>query len=138
MPTTVTMTGPGTTTIVNDAAAAIALQTTALTAELVFIDADLFQININVAKLVDQAKVSAKALSDLQVSIAGLSAATSNAAVIQAAAASNQIQTNNFQVAATKATLEATGQPVPTLPPIVDQMKTVMWSFLNIEKFLIK
>ena len=126
MATTVTMTGPGTTTIVNDAAAAIALQTTALTAELVFIDADLFQININIAKLVDQAKVSAKALSDLQVSIAGLSAATSNSAVIQAAAAANQIQTNNFQVAATKQTLEATGQPVPTLPPVVDQMKTVV------------
>lgn len=126
MPTTVTMTGPGTTTIVNDAAAAILAQTAALTAELVFIDADLFQININVAKLVDQAKVSAKALSDLQVSIAGLSAATSNSAVIQAAAAANQIQTNNFQVAATKQTLEATGQPVPTLPPIPDQMKTVI------------
>ena len=126
MATTVTMTGPGTTTIVNDAAAAIALQTTALTAELVFIDADLFQININIAKLVDQAKVSAKALSDLQVSIAGLSAATSNSAVIQAAAAANQIQTNNFQVAATKQTLEATGQPVPTMPPVVDQMKTVV------------
>jgi cell division protein FtsL len=126
MPTTVTMTGPGTTTIVNDAAAAITAQTAALTAELVFIDSDLFQINVNVAKLVDQAKVSAKALSDLQVSIAGLSAATSNAAVIQAAAASNQIQTNNFQVAATKATLEATGQPVPAMPPIVDQMKTVV------------
>jgi cell division protein FtsL len=132
MATTVTMTGPGTTTIVNDAAAAIALQTTALAAELVFIDSDLFQININVAKLVDQAKVSAKALSDLQVSIAGLSAATSNSAVIQAAAAANQIQTNNFQVAATKQTLEATGQPVPVLPPIVDQMKTVVTDSLTL------
>ena len=132
MTTTVTQTGPGTWTIVNDAAAAIAAQTTALTAELVFIDADLWHINNKLGDMLDQAKLQSKALSDLSISIAGLSAATSNVAVIQAAAAANQIQTNNFQVAATKQTMKATGQEPPTLPPIPDQMQEVITNSLTL------
>jgi cell division protein FtsL len=126
MPTTVTMTGPGTTTIVDDAALAIGAQTTAIGAELVFMSTDLFYIRANLETLAEQSKVQSKALSDLSVSIAGLSAATSNLGVIQAAAASNQIQTNNFKVAATKQTMVATGQTPPTMPPIPDQMKDVI------------
>lgn len=123
MTTTVSMTGPGTWTIVNDAAAAIALQTTAITAELVFIDSNLFQINANIAKLVEKTTLSSKSISDLGVSLAGLSAASSNLSVIQAAGVANQIQTNNFQVAATKQTMLATGQTPPELPPIPEQLK---------------
>ena len=132
MPTTVTMTGPGTTTIVEDAAAAIALQTAAFEVSLLCIDSDLFQINTNLAKILEQSKAQSKALSDLSISIAGLSAATSNVSVIQAAAAANQIQTNNFQVAATKQTMKATGQEPPTLPPIPDQMAEVITNSLTL------
>jgi len=132
MPTTVTMTGPGTTTIVDDAAAAIVAQTAALGGELLFMSTDLFYLRANLESLVEQSKIQSKALSDLSVSIAGLSAATSNLGVIQAAAAANQIQTNNFKVAATKQTMAATGQTPPTMPPIPDQMTEVITNSMTL------
>lgn len=117
------MTGPGTATIINDAAAAIALQTTALTAELVFIDAALNQINNNLSKLQAQAIASNKQLSDIEIAILSVAAANTNQAVIQAAQAASVIQKNNFEVQATKDALKRTGQPEPVLPTPQEQLK---------------
>jgi hypothetical protein len=123
MTTTVTMTGPGSTTIVNDAAAAITAQTIALSAELVFIDGAIVQINNNIAKILEQSILQSKALSEISIALAGVSSATSNQTVLQAAATANQIKTFNFQVEATKAALIRTGQPVPVMPPITQQLE---------------
>jgi len=134
MPTTVTMTGPGTTTIVDDAAAAIIAQTNAITAtmtsnntlliaELTFIDSAINQININVGKLVDRSALISKALSDLEATTSVSAAGQSSLNALQATAIANQIKTNNFQMAATKEALARTGQPEPTLPSFDDQLK---------------
>jgi len=123
MPSVVTMTGPGTATVTDDAAAAIVLQTEALTAELVFIFAALSQINNSLQTIKDNSKVTAKATSDLQIAIASVATATSSATVIKAAEASSNIKKNNFDMAVTTATLERTGQPVPETPPIAVQIK---------------
>jgi len=123
MPTVATMTGPGTITITDDAAAAIALQTTALAGELVFIYAALSQINNSLQTLKDNSKITAKATSDLQIAIASVATATSSATVIKAAEASSNIKKNNFDMAVTKAALIKTGQTVPPEPPMIDQIK---------------
>lgn len=134
MVTTVTMTGPGTTTIVDDAAAAITSQTTALTttmnantstlvAELVFIDAAINQINNNVAKLVERSTMISKAISDLEATASVSAAGQSSLNALQATAIANQIKTNNFQMAATREALVRTGQPEPTLPTFNEQLR---------------
>jgi hypothetical protein len=134
MPTTVTMTGPGTTTIVDDAAAAITAQTNALTttmtanntkliAELVFIDAAINQINNNVAKLVERSTSISKAISDLEATTSVSAAGQSSLNALQATAIANQIKTNNFQMAVTKEALTRTGQPLPVLPDFEEQLK---------------
>jgi hypothetical protein len=127
MPTTVTMTGPGTTTIIDDAAAAITAQTaavtstmtannTALIAELVFIDAAINQINNNLSALVDRSTLLTKAISDLEATSSVSAAGQSSLNALQATAIANQIKTNNFQMAATREALIRTGQPEPVLP----------------------
>jgi hypothetical protein len=143
MPTTVTMTGPGTTTIVDDAAAAIIAQTNAITAtmtsnntlliaELTFIDSAINQININVGKLVDRSALISKAISDLEATTSVSVSSQNTMNVLQATAIANQIKTNNFQMAATKEALERTGQPVPVLPDFQEQIKEGVTDAVNL------
>lgn len=122
MPITGTMTGPGTVTIVDDAATAIGLQTTALTAQNERLIAAQNQMNNALNKMLDTAELSSKSLSDVNIAIAGVAVALSKMNVIIAASASNQIKTNNFQVQATKDALERSGQPVPKQAPVADQL----------------
>lgn len=126
MPTQVTLTGPGNAIVVDDAGAAIAAQTTALTAELIFIDANLSQINSNLARIADASASISKALGDLNISVGTVAVAQNQNNAIQAAVAVNQIQTNNFQVEVTKQALVETGQNVPALPKIEEQIKTTI------------
>jgi hypothetical protein len=127
MATVITMTGPGTTTVALDpVAAAIATANLATVKQLTAIQAACVEINKAVLELKNNTGVSAKALSDLQIAVASVATATASQTVIQAAAASNQIKTNNFQVQATKDALIATGQPVPQEPPIVEQLTTTI------------
>jgi hypothetical protein len=88
--------------------------------------AALSQINNSVQAMKDNAKLTAKAVSDMQIALASVATATSSQTVITAAMASNQIKTNNFQMQATKDALIRTGQPVPVIPPIVDQLTEVV------------
>ena len=127
MATVITMTGPGTTTVALDAVAlAITAASTASVVKLTAIQAALVEVNKAVRELKNNTGVSAKALKDLQIAVSSVATATSSQTVIQAAAASNQIKTNNFQVQATKDALIATGQPVPVEPPIVEQITTTI------------
>lgn len=127
MPTVITMTGPGTTTVALDPVAAAITAANLLTVkQLTAIQAACVEINKAVLELKNNTGVSAKALSDLQIAVASVATATASQTVIQAAQASNQIKTNNFQVQATKDALKATGQPLPVEPPIVDQITTTI------------
>ena len=123
MPTVATMTGPGTVTLTDDAAAAIVLQTTQQLVWNTKIFTALAQINNSLQTLKDNSKITAKATSDLQIAIASVATATSSATVIKAAEASSNIKKNNFDMAVTKAALIKTGQTVPPEPPMIDQIK---------------
>lgn len=121
------MTGPGTTTVnLDPVALAIGTANLATVKQLTAIQAALVEVNKAVRELKNNTGVSAKALKDLQIAVSSVATATASQTVIQAAAASNQIKTNNFQVQATKDALIATGQPVPVEPPIVDQITTTI------------
>jgi hypothetical protein len=126
MPSVVTMTGPGTATVTDDAAAAILLQNSQQLIWNTKIFAALSQINNSLQTIKDNSKVTAKATSDLQIAIASVATATSSATVIKAAEASSNIKKNNFEMQVTKASLEKTGQEVPKEPPMVEQIKEVV------------
>lgn len=126
MPSVVTMTGPGTATVTDDAAVAIGLQTTMQTAWNAKIFAALAQINNSLQTIKDNSKITAKATADLQIAIASVATATSSATVIKAAEASSNIKKNNFDMAVTKAALVKTGQEVPPETPMVEQITTTI------------
>ena len=122
MPITGTMTGPGTVTITDDAAAAIQLQTQLLLAQNERLIAVQNQMNNALNAMIDRTELSSKSLSDVKVAIAGIAVSLSKMNVLVAASASNQIKTNNFQVQATKDALTRSGQPLPEMPSITDQL----------------
>jgi len=139
MPSVVTMTGPGTATITDDAAVAIAAQTAALgTANAALIatigpvgpatpgtlKGTLAAINDNLGRIADQDKAIAKSLSDLTIAVGSMAAAVSESSSIQSMAAASQIETNNFQTQITKEALDRAGLPQPTLPTLEEQLKT--------------
>lgn len=143
MPSFVTMTGPGTATVTDDAAVAIAAQTTALTAAIAAatvkvtgapgvpgtlwaIDADLASIQKSIARIADSETVIKDQLYNLNIALAGLTSATSNNTSVQTMLAVNQIKTNNFQVAVTKDGLKAAGIPEPVMPTIIEQIQTAI------------
>lgn len=143
MPSFVTMTGPGTATVTDDAAAAIALQTTALTGAintavvkiqgataipgtLFTIEAQLANINTTLGRIADTETLVKDQLFNLNIALAGLTSATSNNTSVQTMLAVNQIKTNNFQVAVTKDGLKAAGIPEPVMPTIIEQIQTAI------------
>ena len=127
MSTVITMTGPGTATVnLDPVALAITTQGALTVKQLTAIHASLNEINKSVLNMKNNAGVTAKAVSDLQIAVASIATATASQTVIQAAQASNQIKTNNFQVQATKDALTRTGQELPVLPTADDQIKTTI------------
>ena len=143
MPSFITMTGPGTATVTDDAALAITAQTTALTAAIAAstlkvtgapgipgtlwaIDADLAAIQQSIARIADSEDVIKDQLYNLNIALAGLTSATSNNTSVQTMLAVNQIKTNNFQVAVTKDGLKAAGVPEPVMPTITEQIQTAI------------
>jgi len=140
MPSVVTMTGPGTATVTDDAAIAI---TTVLTPAVVTgftaiiaqignaevpgtVLAELGQISYNLSRIADSDKAIAKALSDLNVAIGTISSAASESNAIQSMAVANQIKTSNFQIQATKDALKRADLPEPVVPEIKEQIKTAV------------
>jgi hypothetical protein len=140
MPSIVTMTGPGTATVTDDAAIAI---TTVLTPAVVSgftaiiaqignaevpgtVLAELGQISYNLSRIADSDKAIAKAISDLNVAIGTISSAASESNAIQSMAVANQIKTSNFQIQATKDALKRADLPEPVVPEIKEQIKTAV------------
>jgi hypothetical protein len=135
MPSTVTLTGPGTATVTDDAAAEIIALTKSLEAQnllligtpskpgsLYSIMNGLATITSNLGAVADVSKGLSKALSDLDVALSVMASAQSVQNSLTAALVANQIQTNNFQVAATKEALARTDQPEPVVPTVKEQL----------------
>lgn len=150
MPFTITMTGPGTTTLADDTAAVLTTQMPLLIAALNAhgqaitgnatypfpavagqpfapgtlgaIDADLAMIAKNMSSINDISKNLTTCVSDLNAAIGAMACTTNVGNSLQASLVANQIKTNNFQVAATKEALVRTGQPEPVVPTIKEQL----------------
>jgi hypothetical protein len=102
-------------TIVDDTAAAIALQTTALTAELVFIDAVINQINNNISEQVKMQESISKSLSALEIAFLSLTAVQSQKNVIQSMQTASVVQKGAFDKAVSKED--------PVLPTQTEQLE---------------
>ena len=141
MPSVVTMSGPGNAIVSDDAAVAIAAQTTALTAANTALIAaigppgaavpgtlkgTLAAINDNLGRIADQDKAIAKALYDLNIAVGTMASAVSDNNATQSMLAANQIETNNFQMQVTKDALTRAGLPEPKMPAFEEQMKTAV------------
>jgi hypothetical protein len=143
MPSFVTMTGPGTATVTDDAAAAIAAQTTALTGAITLavtriqgapaipgtlftIEAQLANINTTLGRIADTETLVKDQLYSLNIALGGLTSATSNNTAVMTMLAVNQIKTNNLQVQITKNGLKAAGIPEPAMPTIAEQIQTAI------------
>jgi hypothetical protein len=141
MPSIGTMTGPGTVTITDDTSLAVIAQTTAIVAALtkiqgipatplpgtlVTIDANLFAIQKNLGRIADLQQSISGSLSKVNIAVGSLATAQASSNVLQAAMVANQVQTNNYTVAATEQTLEATGQPAVVVKPPLEQLQKVV------------
>jgi len=137
MPSVVTMTGPGTATVTDDAAVAIFNQTLAQQASFNSIImqignteapgtllAILSGINSSLANIADADKLIAKKLSDLNVSTGSVAVAQSSLTAVTAMAAASQVENNNFQKQATLEALKRADLPEPVLPPLPTQIET--------------
>jgi len=149
MPTTVTMSGPGTTTIVDDAAAAITAQTAALTAAinaqtlvLKQLQGTLANVTSALSSIADNAKASSGAITSVAKAVGSASSAVSDAAVTQQAMASSVIEKNTLDTAITKQSMSNIGVPLPELPSTIDQLKeqlkkgTIMSEVAKVEGFI--
>ena len=137
MPSVVTMTGPGTATVTDDAAVAIASQTLVQQASFNSIIlqigstevpgtllACLSGINDSLTRIADTDALIAKKISDINIAMGSMAVAQASLTAVTAITAANQIETNNFQKQATKDALTRAGLPEPVLPPLTDQLQT--------------
>ena len=140
MPSFVTMTGPGTATVTDDAALAITAQTATLSAAieaavlqligssiipgtLGAIDNKLDLIANQLTGLADNADILSKTVSDLKSSQAALVSLQQESNIMQTMAVSDQIDTNRFQTQVTNEALDRAGIPRPKTPPFLDTLK---------------
>jgi hypothetical protein len=142
MPSFVSMTGPGTAVVTDDAAVAITAQTAALTGALTAqvalligtpvspLPGTLSSINLKlelIAKqlsvLVEHSKISSASISDLSVAQSALVNLQQESNMIQTMAVSDQIDTNRFQTQVTNEALDRAGIPRPKMPPFLDTLK---------------
>lgn len=131
MPTTITMTGPGTATLVDDTAAAILAQNILLARELLVISAALGKIadqtaSINESLIAMKNKQDAmvSAISDTADSVKQSAQATTHASAIQAVAATNQIMTNDKLIAHTEQARTDAQLPAIQYPDLATSIKT--------------
>jgi hypothetical protein len=130
MPTTITMTGPGTATLIDDAAAAILAQNALLSAELLKISAALGKIADQTASI-NESLISMKnkqdslvqAVSDVADSTKTSTQATVHASAIQAVAATNQIETNDKLIAHAEQSRIDAQLPAVQYPSIITRIK---------------
>jgi hypothetical protein len=126
MPSVVTLTGPGTATVTDDAAAAITAQTTALLVPLTKIANNLGTMGLNSVDLKNEIVVLTSSLNELKLALGSITTMSAGTNAIIAMQAANQIKTNNFQVQATKDALTRTEQPLPVEPTVKEQLTTAV------------
>jgi hypothetical protein len=133
MPTTITMSGPGTATLIDDTATAVAAQTAALTSAMALQTAQLVRIQGTLAGLVaatgalaDCAQASSKAISDLNSAVGGMTTAMHDSAATQQIAAASQVKKNEFDMAVTKQGLAKNGEEEPPQPTLKEQIKSAV------------
>lgn len=125
MPTTITMSGPGTATLVDDAAAAIKLQTVQQKADNERI-IKLMALQVqSLNRLADSQEKIAKSIADLNIAIGTITSAASSSNALNSLNIVSQIQANNFQLQTTKEALIRADLPLPTLPTLEEQIKTL-------------
>lgn len=113
-PVQITCTDTNAAAFVSETAALVA-QLAELQIELIFVDADLFAIVGETGRMADQAQAMSTALSATVIAVSSQAAAQSRANVLQAMQISNQMQTNNFFMAASNET--------PVMDPVPIQLK---------------
>lgn len=143
MPTTVVATGPGTTTIVDDAAAAILAQTAVLSVisttiiaikgvpnplnpnpnvgTLVGIEAQLYWIGQSLAILADNSKTISQGFTKIETGIAGMVSAANTTNAVASTALAQQIATDTQSTALAKQALEESGRTLPAAPSLKEQ-----------------
>jgi hypothetical protein len=131
MPTTIVMSGPGTATLVDDAATAIIAQTAALTSAITAqtlvlkqIQGTLANVTSALSSIADNAKASSGAITSVAKAVGGASSAVSDMAVTNQAMASSVIKKNNFDTEVVSQTLTQNGQELPKLPSQLEQLKS--------------
>jgi len=149
MPTTITMTGPGTTTLVDDAAAAIILQTAANeklwgTAGLGIPGSPICMLQVQaqalndmstlLASMADQQKDIKANIALVQGAIAGLTGHVASGVTTQQIAVTDQINNNKFNQATTNDALERADLP-PTKVTAGDLLATTQTTIQNVTEF---
>jgi hypothetical protein len=145
MPSFVSMTGPGTAVITDDAAVAITAQTAALTGALATqvailigtpvspLPGSLSSINLKlelIAKqlsvLVEHSKTSSASITDLSVAQSALVNLQQESNIMQSMAVCDQMDTNRYQTQVTNEALDRAGIPRPVMPPFLDTLKEII------------
>jgi hypothetical protein len=122
--------GTGTLTIADTTALAIEAQTAAITSQMTLLIAELERtrytmagIVVQLGEIATQSQSTSKCVSDLNSALGSIKVAVADAATTQQSLAANIIKTNNFNAAVTKQALTASGQKIPEVPSITDQIK---------------
>jgi len=150
MPSFVTMTGPGTATVTDDASAAIAAQTIALEASIAAavlaitgkggsvmegtlsdIANKLAAINGNLSQIAGNSTAMAASMSKVETATAATAAAARKSNSIQLAAATDQMMTNEYQKQVTNEALTRAGITLPVLPDFEKIIKEKIKDALN-------
>jgi len=130
--------GTGTLTIADTTALAIEAQTAAITAQMTLLIAELERtrytmvgIVVQLGEVATQSQSMSKGVSDLNSALGSIKVAVADAATTQQSLAANIIKTNNFNSAVTKQALTSSGQKIPEMPSIKDQIvETVQDGFV--------
>lgn len=149
MPTTITMTGPGTATLIDDAAAAIILQTLAQeklwgTAGLAIPGSPICMMQVQaqalndmaslMASMADQQKAMSEKITLIQGAIAGLTGHIASGVTTAQIAATDQINNNKFNQTTTNAALERADLP-PTKVTTGDLLATTQKTITDVTEF---
>ena len=149
MPTTITMTGPGTATLIDDAAAAIILHTAAQeklwgTAGLGIPGSPICMMQVQaqalndmstlMASMLDQQKDIKSNIALIQGAIAGLTGHVASGVTTQQIAVTDQINNNKFNQTTTNAALERADLP-PTEVTSGDLLETTQKTITDVTQF---
>jgi len=129
MPTVITMTGPGTATIVDDAAAEIALLNTMLQLQLGLLTTEITQLRLTIAdvgnhagRLADNSDFTSKSLDDHNSTWGSIATKLDALHSTIQAGVTNQVQKNNFDKEVTKQGMVNNGETPPPEPSLKEQI----------------